>query len=390
MLEEFFVDNYKSLINVTFCPRPENLLLGKNNAGKTNLCLALQFLSKTALLPLDDCADQVAGSRDGIANFYFEKNTVDFQVKASVPFSDESLHYEYRLEIKLPTSAMSVPSLEVVTESLRVTGAGFDDVLLLENTSAGVQLLHEPDHLDGRKNYVQTTAPRDATMLHRLYDLKTNNRANHFKNYLMSWRYYSLSPAALRGPDRRPNETVLNSDGSNLIAVLYHLKTSNERRYRRVLEYVRRIDPRIDLVNFVVGSEDKVFMVFEDKAGHRLPASHASNGTLCFLALSYALLAQPSTLVSPVLMIEEPENSIYVGFLKDLLEMAEESPGGPQLLFTTHSPYFIDLFDDRLDCIFIIRGGEEHSALKELDPEKAKQRLEMYPLGEQHFREMLA
>ena len=88
-------------------------------------------------------------------------------------------------------------------------------------------------------------------------------------------------------------------------------------------------------------------------------------------------------------MIEEPENGVYVGFLKSLLEMTEELESRPQLVFTSHSPYFIDLFDGRLDSIFLMRRGEHHSSIVQPDPEKIRNRLEKFPLGEQHFREML-
>ena len=48
MLQEFRVDNFKSLINVAFKPQATNLLLGMNNSGKTNLCQALRFVSGSA------------------------------------------------------------------------------------------------------------------------------------------------------------------------------------------------------------------------------------------------------------------------------------------------------------------------------------------------------
>jgi len=59
------------------------------------------------------------------------------------------------------------------------------------------------------------------------------------------------------------------------------------------------------------------------------------------------------------------------------------------LLFTSHSPYFIDLFDNRLDGVFLMSGGEEHSTITQPDVAQVTARLETYPLGEQHFREML-
>jgi len=389
MLEEFFVDNYKSLINVTFRQQHDNLLLGTNNAGKTNLCQALRFLATTAVIPLDECADSIAGMRQSITNYYFQQRTIHFQVKANLPFEDGKLSYHYRLAIALTPSSMSTPRLEVEEESLHVTGQGFKDTLLLENTSQEVRLLHEEDYAQGQTNFIETSAPRGATMLNRLYDMKTNKRANHFKAYLSSWQYFALSAEALRGTTHRPNYVTLNPDGSNLASCVYQLKTSNERWYRRLLGYLQRIDSRIDLINFYPVSEDTVLMFFEDKAGNRLPATNASSGTLRFLGLSYILMGQPSRLFSPMLMIEEPENGIYVSFLKDLLEMARESPYMPQVIFTTHSPYFVDLFDEHPENVFVIKGGKEHSTLEQPDTDKIRRNLETFPLGEQHFREML-
>lgn len=390
MLEEFFVDNYKSLINVTFRPKSENLLLGSNNAGKTNLCQALRFLATTASWPLDQCADTVAGIRQSITNYYLKQSTIHFRVKTVLPFEEEKLSYRYDLVIALKPSSMPISQLEVEKESLYVTGQGFNEVLLIENTVQGVRLLHEDDYAtNGKPNYIETSAPRDATMLNRLYDLKTNKLANHFKMYLYSWQYYALSAEALRGTNHRPNYATLNSDGNNLASCVYQLKTSNERWYRRLLGYLQRIDPRIDLINFYVASEDTVLMFFEDKAGNSLPAANASSGTLRFLGLVYILMGQPSRFFSPLLVIEEPENGIYVSFLKDLLEIARESPSKPQLIFTTHSPYFIDLFDDHPESVFVIKGGKEHSTLEQPDADKIRRNLETFPLGEQHFREML-
>ena len=91
----------------------------------------------------------------------------------------------------------------------------------------------------------------------------------------------------------------------------------------------------------------------------------------------------------PLYMIEEPENGVHVSFLKTLLEMIDQSPGRPQLIFTSHAPYFIDLFDSRLDGVFVLRRDEAHTSITQPDIEAAKARLGDFPLGEQHFREML-
>ena len=84
MLQEFRVDNFKSLINIVFKPQEINLLLGKNNSGKTNLCQALQFVGASSLFALDECAEQVAGGRFGMTNLAFDKSTIDFYLRAKV------------------------------------------------------------------------------------------------------------------------------------------------------------------------------------------------------------------------------------------------------------------------------------------------------------------
>jgi predicted ATPase len=395
MLEEFTVDNFKSLINVTFRPREQNLLLGVNNSGKTNLCQAMRFLSTTAYASLDQSAEWTAGGRSTITNRYFAKQTVDFRVRASVPFqqhnasNEEILSFDYQLTVSVAKPAQADTHLDVEKETLSVTGTGFDGVTLLENTDEAVRLLHEVEYFSNHERYVETTAPRDTTMLNRLYDLKTNPRANRFKEFLAAWKYYSLSSAVLHGSTHQPNQRLLHVDGSNLGSVIYQLKTADERLYRKLLEYLKRIDPTIDLINFHVPSEDRVFMFFEDSNGKLFPAASASSGTLRFLALLYVLVAQPSVVPSPFVIIEEPENGIYVGFLKQLLEMVEEVPPRQQVIFTSHSPYFIDLFDNRLDSIFVMKRGEHHSSITQPDVEKVKGRLEKFPLGEMHFREML-
>ena len=390
MLQEFRVDNFKSLINIAFKPQEINLLLGRNNSGKTNLCQALQFVGASSLFPLNECAERVAGGLFGMTNFAFDKSTIDFYVRAQVPYEGENLVFEYELTISPPKNPIE-STVRVEVERLTVTGGVFDKTILLENVSGRIWLLDDKNFMAGTANHVEMTVPRDATMLQRLYDFENHARANHFKSYLNNWICYDLSPMAMRGADFKINEIFLNSDGSNLASVLYRLKTSDERNYRKLLKVIQEIEPKLDLINFQIVSDSRaVFMWFEDSDGHSLNAGNASNGTLRFSALAYILLVQPAVVLHPLfMMIEEPENGIYVGFLKTLLEMARQSPAHPQIVFTSHAPYFVDLFDVHLDGVFVLHQSEHHTSIRQPNVDEVKKRLEHFPLGEQHFREML-
>ena len=405
MLREFRVDNFKSLINVVFEPGGANLLIGRNNSGKTNLCQALRFVSGSSVRKLDEAADGAAGMRFGMTSFALDKSTIDFTVRAELPRGGERLTFEYALTVLPPRPGSGETAVRLEREVLRVDGGAFEDTVLLENVSGQGRLLNEKNPGNGVSpiadgmtqavvlrdgpRYVETTAPTDATMLQRLFDVEANPTANHFKRYLTGWTYYDLAPVAMRTSLRKPGEFILQPDGGNLASVLFGLKSADERQYRRLMEVVRHVEPGFDIINFPGGAENNVFMFFEDRDGHALPAANASSGTLRFLALAYVLLAQPRAVPSPLFLIEEPENGLHVGVLKTLFEMAEPPPAGPQLVFTSHSPYFIDLFDDHLDGIFLFDRDKGHTSITRPDAARVKARLEDFPLGEQHFRDML-
>lgn len=388
MLQEFRVDNFKSLINVVFRPEAVNLLLGTNNSGKTSLSQALRFVSGSTSVPLAHCADSVCG-RFGMSSFMLDKSTIDFFVRAAIPDADETLVFEYALTVSPPKNQFGDVSVRLEREILSVTGGESGKTVLLENVAGQIRLLHEKDSSAGASQYVDTTAPTDATMLQRLYDLEANPRANLFKRYLSGWIYYDLSPTAMRGSTHKPREYVIAPDGGNLASVLYSLKTENERAYRKLLQVAQKIEPKLELINFHPGSENSVFMFFEDRDAHSWSSANASNGTLRFLALACVLLVQPVGGLSPLCVIEEPENGIHVELLKTLFEMVDYSVGRPQFIFTSHAPYFIDLFDEHLGGIFVLDRSGGHTSIMQPDVDEVRTRLEHFPLGEQHFREML-
>ena len=133
MLQEFRVDNFKSLINIVFKPQEANLLIGANNAGKTNLCQAMRFVSASSFFTLDVCADQTVNGRVGMTNFALDKSTIDFFVRADMPYEEEHLTFEYTLTISPPQDRLREVAVTIDREVLSVSGGAFDQTLLLNN-----------------------------------------------------------------------------------------------------------------------------------------------------------------------------------------------------------------------------------------------------------------
>ena len=213
----------------------------------------------------NECAERVAGGLFGMTNFAFDKSAIDFYVRAQVPYEGENLVFEYELTISPPKNPIGEATVRVDAERLMATGGGLTKPFCSKISLARVGFWMRKNFMDGTANYVEMTVPRDTTMLQCLYDLETNSRANHFKSYLNNWICYDLSPTAMRGSDFKPNEVFLNSSGGNLASVLYRLKTSDERNYRKLLKVIQEIEPKLDLINFQIfsGSMGRVYVVLK-------------------------------------------------------------------------------------------------------------------------------
>jgi predicted ATPase len=388
MLTRIDIGNFLSWVDAQVDIKPLNLILGENNAGKSNLCNALRFLSLSANHPLDVCADMLRIPRTLVGNVQNNSTKLHLRICATLSMAEVgNVEYDYALDLRLPPKKAPEPHIEIELEVLLASWDGWRSVPLLTKTREKVSLLHEERLAKGKdREFVETTSPNDVSMLSRLYELNTNRLANNFKKYIQSWQFYDLSHYGLREPAYKPNDTVLNVDGSNLASVISNLKKRNEGAYRRLVISLQALEPDLEFINFSGGdTEPNVFMYFDHKSGANLPGWTASSGTLRFLALAYVLTEQPILDFKPLAMIEEPENGIYVGHLKRLLRMAESNECRTQTILTSHSPYLIDLFDDKLDSVFITRSQSHRSEIRLIDASQARKLLETMSLGEQHF-----
>jgi len=396
MLKRLRVGNFRNLANVEFRPTGLNLLIGPNNAGKTSLCSALRFLSLASSMDLESAAREAVGEVWNIPNAYLKERTLEFELAVSLKDGEDPLAYEYALTISTERDrAGSGLVLRVASEQLFITAAGFNRTPLMECKAGHVRLLHESRFLrqhDGA--YVETTAPQDATMLSRLYDLDTNPRANLFKKYLQDWLYYSLNPRSLRDPKVVSDRPAIRADGANLAKAMFALHNQDPRTERDVIDSLKAIEPKIEVFSYRDPDPESIYLFLEDTERNRFGPQSMSDGTLRFLAFAYLVHTLAAAThdygSSPLVMFEEPENGLYVNVLRTLIEKIEPDGSHGQFIFTSHSPYFIDLFGKNLVGVHLMKPGKPSSVLTQLDEARIKKLLEEMPLGELHFREMLA
>jgi predicted ATPase len=334
MITRLEIDGFKSLRDFAVDLDPLTVFIGPNSAGKSNILDALALVSRLATMPIEEAFKQgrgraidqftrhggVSGSTIRFAVEVFFAGEAPRPVEHDIPCN----RYRYELAIarrKLPSGA---ERFAIEAERLLALDRVSDRWAASHPEFAGM-IQHAPEVLE---TLVQTHNP----------DTK-KSEISPITNELSGYRLLHLDSARMREPSERLGAGSLAPDASNLATVLANLPALTLGEIRADLV---SLVPGISSFDVVVDG-DAFRIDLELSGGERLPARLVSDGTLRILALLTALRVEPR---AAVIGIEEPENGVYPGRLRKLLDYIQETAaqGGEtgaaatQLILTTHSP----------------------------------------------------
>ncbi|MCH8822128.1 MAG: AAA family ATPase [Planctomycetes bacterium] len=185
--------------------------------------------------------------------------------------------------------------------------------------------------------------------------------------WLQEIRFYSFDAVQIAMQSKLQAKVEMAESGTKLAVVLDRLRDDNPERFKSVNEAIKNWLPEFDSILFDVPTEgDRSISLRTRKGGHKISAGDLSQGTLIALALlTLAYLPEPPTLV----LLEEPDRGLHPRLMHDVkdalyrLAFPEESGEDRepvQVVVTTHSPYFLDLFRDNPEQIVIAekKGNE--------------------------------
>jgi predicted ATPase len=383
MLERLKLHNFRTFLNADL-------------SGKTNLARAMRFLSSSSYLDLQNTAAIVPGYISELGNWHLNSDTIELSCTCTLHQDNEERLYTYDLALRI-TASLESPGqlmLRVARERLCLDAPGFDNAILLDNNGIEAKMLHEENHLKKQPFAAKTLAPKDATMLCKLYEMDSNRRAIAFRRYLGTWIPYSLNPESMRfGWGNKTAQTNwLYPSGENLSQVVYQMKNQDEIRYRKLLEHVRLIEPALEAINFspTPGQSPFPFVVLKDRT--EASWSGLSDGTLRLIAFAWIIESSgglTSRTSSPSLVvIEEPENGIAPAVLRQFFDLFEERAPRTQFIFTSHSPYFIDLFDGDRKSVTVFRKTGDRTEYSSPPPNE-QPAAERLTLSEEYAAELI-
>jgi predicted ATPase len=335
MITRIFVEHYKSIDRLDLRLGRLSVLVGPNAAGKSNFIDALRMVRDAATVGLD----RAVAERHGIDSIR--------QWSPSRPYVIQ-LRTEVETRFGKGYLSFGLTSLRGGHVVKREEGMW----CMRDAPEAHRWTYTRDDH--GRVHLASPDGKTTKLEVEQAEELfLTQIDAKNFRMLaaaLSSFEAYSIFPNVLRTPQKSSSDRRLSSNGDNFTSIFKMLGNSKRQHYAKarleILSALRRVMPNLETVRIqsIGGLMVPVFRVREDNGRvHDFNVAQVSDGSLRVLGLLTALYQphRPETLA-----MEEPEQNINPGIFAVLAEGIQEISSTGQILVTTHSPEFLDKFDD--------------------------------------------
>jgi predicted ATPase len=160
----------------------------------------------------------------------------------------------------------------------------------------------------------------------------------------------------------------LHRGGENLAGALTFIRDQDEDAYSQLRMELNQWLPEFDAIRFKNEDGKRRFSLRQIGSKHYVDAAELSEGTLMALAL-LTITHQPN---APTLVgLEEPDRALHPRLLREvrdaLYRLAFPTDYGlkrqpVQVIATTHSPYFLDLFRDHPEQVIVAEKKNDGTA----------------------------
>ena len=200
------------------------------------------------------------------------------------------------------------------------------------------------------------------------------------------WIAYHFHDTSWASPMKRLGDLydnrALRTDGSNLAAFLFLLRSIHPESYQAIRRTVQMVAPffdDFDLAPQALNSE-KILLEWRHKGSDSyFNAAALSDGTLRFIALATVLL-QPQRLKPSVILLDEPELGLHPYAVTMLATMVKKAAVYGQVIVATQSPTLLDHFEP--EDVIVANRVDGEARFERLDAERLAVWLEDYSLGQ--------
>ena len=389
-LEGIRIQNYRALKDITIGKTFENrgkdvlprfiTIIGPNGSGKTSLMDALGFIGDCLRFGVVEACDK--SHRGGFNSIRTRGQTGPIQFELYYREEKTSRPISYFLHIEATDNKPFV-AYERLRQRRRGQTKGWPFSFL--ETTNGVGYAWDGVVTETEEGSVQKKIKledRQRLGITTLGNLADHPRIVAFRVFLENWYLSYFVPELARGLPMAGAQKHLNRAGDNLANYVQFMEREHPDSFASVLKRVAKKIPGIHKISHERQKDGRLLIQFNEK-GYIDPfyQQDMSDGTLKMFAY-LLLLEDPEP--PPLIGIEEPENGLHHKLIeplaKEMKDYAKRS--SPQIIVTTHSPYFVDALSPQ-EVWILAKGNDGFSTTERASDIPTIQELygEGIPLG---------
>ncbi len=335
MIKKVRIHNFLSLREVTLELGVNNVIVGPNMSGKSNLIDCFRFLSTMVTQGLNKAFLDRGGFQEVIWKGGVESR-ISIGLTAEDPFKPKSPKKEYDYEITILGGQTGTIAVE--KEKLTVRSNGIIKSLIDLKSGHG-----EIKKEDGSMAFGSTGDPTRSALE---FDVP-GWEGSLIRALVSKWRFYRLIPTAMKQANAAASQIFLEEYGNNFSSWFMTLLTQHPEEFRRIRQVASDVLPSLKEILTPPTQFATTYVTTQEKfLKGPINIWRMSDGELCFLAL-LSLIFAPESFGAPLLCIEEPESHLHPRLIETLMEVLaqrqqELQPNVAQNLVTTHSAYLVD------------------------------------------------
>ena len=380
------VKGFRSLKDISWKPGDLNILIGPNGSGKSNLLRMLEMISASAK---GELANYVRNS-GGMNSITWDGSSenITFKIKTTPHEGEQGLYrdplcYELDYANISKTGTYYIRS-ESLADYSRVEDRGFPEPFKLLERKRHSVLIFDEKHKQLKVPEESITEEETALSVLRGPFIENHHIPQYAKNLSAFNVYHDIDVsqyAEIRHSTGIRFDKIVESDGKNLITIMHTLYTS-DKGFKENIDAAMNaaFDNEYEGLLFHPAADDKIQLRIQWRSLQRAqPTADLSDGTLRFLIL-LSILCSPEA--PPVIAIDEPEIGLHPSMMRIIAEFAVDAARRSQIIFTTHSPQFLDAFNDASPVITVLKNINGGTVLKNMEGEEFDRWLKEYSLGE--------
>ncbi len=378
-IKEISISNYKGIDSLKFTPRDINIIVGKNNTGKSSLLNAIS-LSFHAL----------NGFMDDKNEGFFDKNSLyptDHQIYESnknsssilLTLMDPNINKTYPIELIIdygvthPPDKFNIKALEeflgfLVQKELNSEMKGFNKVMrergynetYISQRKAEIEDDVYNNILQGRSNtlFFKLKYQKDVLIESYMDNFGGDTRRRKRRNELQSqFRNFFINSAMINAFRKVFNIRFLfRSFTQKFDVIQFFKKLSQTPNFYNVLD---KLKEKLNYIYDIRESEGNLNIVIIGSDGNKIfvPFELMGDGFQSLLMTTILFELLPVGFI----LLEEPENSLHPGYMDILVSAILKKSETHQIFFSTHSLDFIKILmekaekTNKLDNVLLLR-----------------------------------